>query len=62
VPICYTERRLGESKMSKSVIMEAVVRPWVLFLRRIGRSTRRGDAWASAPKVNPSDGKSLSNR
>lgn len=38
VPICYTERRLGESKMSKRVIAEAIVRPWFLLLRRIGRS------------------------
>ena len=37
VPICYTERRLGESKMSKGVIAEALVRPWVLFLRRLSR-------------------------
>jgi dolichol-phosphate mannosyltransferase len=37
VPICYTERRLGESKMSKGVIAEALVRPWMLFLRRLGR-------------------------
>lgn len=45
VPICYTERRLGESKMSKGVIAEALVRPWVLFLRRLGRRAgvaRRG--------------------
>jgi len=41
VPICYTERRLGESKMSKGVIAEALVRPWVLFLRRVGRKARR---------------------
>jgi dolichol-phosphate mannosyltransferase len=41
VPICYTERRLGESKMSKGVIAEALVRPWVLFLRRLGRQARR---------------------
>jgi len=41
VPICYTERRLGESKMSKGVIAEALVRPWVLFLRRLGRRARR---------------------
>jgi len=41
VPICYTERRLGESKMSKGVIAEALVRPWVLFLRRLGRRTSR---------------------
>jgi dolichol-phosphate mannosyltransferase len=37
VPICYTERRLGESKMSKKVIAEAVVRPWALFARRMLR-------------------------
>ena len=41
VPICYTERRLGESKMSKGVIAEALVRPWFLFLRRLGRRARR---------------------
>jgi dolichol-phosphate mannosyltransferase len=41
VPICYTERRLGESKMSKRVIAEAVVRPWSLFLKRLGRRMRR---------------------
>jgi dolichol-phosphate mannosyltransferase len=40
VPICYTERRLGESKMSKRVIAEAVFRPWSLLARRIGRSVR----------------------
>ena len=38
VPICYTERRLGESKMSKRVIVEAIVRPWMLLMRRIGRA------------------------
>jgi len=37
VPICYTERRLGESKMSKKVIAEAIVRPWALFARRLFR-------------------------
>jgi dolichol-phosphate mannosyltransferase len=37
VPICYTERRLGESKMSKRVIVEAILRPWLLFARRVGR-------------------------
>jgi dolichol-phosphate mannosyltransferase len=41
VPICYTERRLGESKMSKGVIAEALVRPWVLFARRLGRPRRQ---------------------
>lgn len=37
VPICYTERRVGESKMSKRVIAEAILRPWILAARRIGR-------------------------
>ena len=41
VPICYTERRVGESKMSKRVIAEAIVRPWILFARRLGRRARR---------------------
>jgi dolichol-phosphate mannosyltransferase len=50
VPICYTERRLGKSKMSKGVIVEAVIRPWILFLRRIGRAIRRPS------RVNPSTG------
>jgi dolichol-phosphate mannosyltransferase len=34
VPIIYTERREGQSKMSGRVIREAVLRPWLL---RIGR-------------------------
>jgi dolichol-phosphate mannosyltransferase len=42
VPICYTERRLGESKMSGRVVVEAIVRPWVMLLRRVGRWVRRG--------------------
>jgi len=32
-PIVYTERRQGESKMSKRVILEAVTAPWRLRLR-----------------------------
>lgn len=30
IPIIYTERREGQSKMSGSVIFEAVLRPWIL--------------------------------
>lgn len=30
VPIVYTERREGQSKMSKKVIREAMIRPWAL--------------------------------
>lgn len=50
VPICYTERRLGESKMSRRVIAEAIIRPWWLFLRRLGRSVRN-DAVRQAPET-----------
>ncbi len=32
VPITYTERREGQSKMSKNVIWEAVFRPWKMRL------------------------------
>jgi dolichol-phosphate mannosyltransferase len=42
VPICYTERRLGESKMSSGVIAEALVRPWMLLARRLGRPRQGG--------------------
>lgn len=34
VPIVYSERREGQSKMSKGVIFEAMIRPWLLRLRR----------------------------
>jgi hypothetical protein len=37
VPACYTERRVGESNMRKRVIVEAVVRPWILLGRRLIR-------------------------
>ena len=35
VPICFTERRVGESKMSAKVIAEAALRPWGFLLRRM---------------------------
>ena len=35
VPIIYTERREGQSKMSNSVIAEAILRPWILRLKRM---------------------------
>ena len=41
VPICYTERRVGQSKMGKKVIIEAILRTWVLLFRRLARSLRR---------------------
>jgi dolichol-phosphate mannosyltransferase len=41
VPICYTERRVGASKMGSRVITEAVLRPWILLCRRLVRSLYR---------------------
>jgi dolichol-phosphate mannosyltransferase len=35
VPIVYTERCAGKSKMSRGVIAEAVIRPWFLLARRL---------------------------
>jgi dolichol-phosphate mannosyltransferase len=43
IPVCYTERRVGESKMRKRVIAEAVLRPWFLLWRRLLRSPPRQD-------------------
>lgn len=44
-PIVYTERRAGQSKMSKATIGEAALRPWLLLLRgfrrRIGTPARQ---------------------
>lgn len=34
VPIVFTERREGESKMSKRVILESIAAPWRMRLRR----------------------------
>jgi dolichol-phosphate mannosyltransferase len=34
VPITYTERREGQSKMSKSVILESAIMPWRLIASR----------------------------
>ena len=33
VPIVYTERRAGQSKMSKISIAEAIIRPWLIRFR-----------------------------
>ena len=41
VPICYTERRVGQSKMGKRVIVEAAFRPWLLGARRFARRLLR---------------------
>jgi len=40
VPIVYTERRAGQSKMSKSIMLESALVPWKLLLSRGG--ARRG--------------------
>jgi dolichol-phosphate mannosyltransferase len=40
VPITYVERRLGQSKMSRAVMLESALTPWRLVAR--GRSTPRG--------------------
>jgi dolichol-phosphate mannosyltransferase len=40
VPICYTERRVGESKMAASIIVEAAVRPLMLLGKRAARALR----------------------
>lgn len=41
VPIIYTERRAGQSKMSRLTIWEAIWRPWLLLFRRIMRRNNR---------------------
>ena len=41
VPICYTERRVGQSKMGTHVIAEAIVRPWGFLFRRAVRAVSR---------------------
>ncbi len=44
VPIIYTERRAGQSKMSRAGIWEAAYRPWLLLARELlGRSNRSGE-------------------
>ena len=34
VPITYVERRLGQSKMSRAVILESAITPWRLIATR----------------------------
>jgi dolichol-phosphate mannosyltransferase len=36
-PIVFSERRDGQSKMSKGIIVEAALRPWVLLAKRLLR-------------------------
>jgi dolichol-phosphate mannosyltransferase len=43
VPIIYSERREGQSKMSKSVIREAMIRPWLLRLSRRTANNKKKD-------------------
>ena len=42
VPIIYVERREGQSKMSRGVILESVFVPWRLVLRHPAWRGRRG--------------------
>jgi hypothetical protein len=37
VPIIFVERRQGQSKLSSNVIVESVIMPWRLKLRRARR-------------------------
>ena len=41
VPIIYTERRAGRSKMSKASIREAVYRPWIMIARNLAKKTMK---------------------
>jgi dolichol-phosphate mannosyltransferase len=40
VPIVFTERRQGESKLSHGVVLESLVMPWRLRLRGLSRKER----------------------
>jgi dolichol-phosphate mannosyltransferase len=40
VPIIFVERRLGQSKLSKSVLMESLLMPWRLVLRGLRPAVR----------------------
>ena len=37
VPIIYTERRAGQSKMRRRTILEAALRPWLIILSKLRR-------------------------
>ena len=37
IPIVYTERRAGQSKMSRLSIIDAALLPWRIFLRPLGK-------------------------
>jgi dolichol-phosphate mannosyltransferase len=43
VPIIFTERRLGQSKMSQGVILESALMPWRLVLHRAAVRRELGD-------------------
>lgn len=40
VPICFVERRLGSSKMSRGVMLESAIMPWRMVLRSGWRSRK----------------------
>jgi dolichol-phosphate mannosyltransferase len=41
IPIIYTERRAGQSKMSRAGIWEAAWRPWLLLIRELMKKVNR---------------------
>ena len=49
VPIVFTERRLGHSKMSQGVIMESAMMPWCLIMRRTSLQRELGDLRNAVP-------------
>jgi len=44
VPITFVERRLGESKLSRAVLVESAITPWRLIAARDRGGSRRGVA------------------
>jgi glycosyltransferase involved in cell wall biosynthesis/tetratricopeptide (TPR) repeat protein len=52
VPIIFTERRLGQSKMSKGVIMESALMPWRLVARRTSLQRQLGDLRQAISSLN----------
>lgn len=53
VPIIYVERREGQSKMSRGVILESVLVPWRLVFRHPSWRGRRGTAASARVDARP---------
>ena len=43
VPIVFADRRVGQSKMSRRIVLEAMHRVWSIRFSRFSREARRGD-------------------